>query len=621
MVPYHRCGVYCHVSARPLRIATMRMLFLAAVALAFLPAASPAQSKTDLTAPLPPTLPWHGASERLVAGPSDPWITPIEATGFDRTPSYATTRAWLDRLVAASPLLRLEVFGHTAQGRALYAIRAAKPGTAPKPLLFVQAGIHAGEIDGKDAGMMLLRDIALRGKGRLLDRADLVFVPIFNADGHERTSPTNRPNQRGPANQGWRTTAQNLNLNRDYLKADTPEMRAMRTYINRLNPALILDLHVSDGVDYQYDITFTFPGWKGSPTHSPAIGRWLDAHYRPAVTSALARAGHIPGLYVEPIDPRNPEKGALLSPDTPRYSTGYGELARQPSVLVETHSLKPYRQRVLGTYVLVEESLRLVGTEGAGLASAIVTDRAARPATSVLTWKPISTPFFTITDFKGITHEAYRSAASGRDEIRWLGRPVNLAMPVFIQAPDVVATLPAAWWVPATKPEVIALLKLHAIEFETIAEARTITLDMVRLRGPKLKEADEGHVPLAVAAYAHASRSESFPAGSVRVSSDQPLGLLAAAMLEPESPDSLLAWNFYPEILMRTEYIEGYVIAPLAERMLASDPALKAEFEAKLAAEPKFAADPDGRLAWFYERTPYYDERYLLYPVGRELKR
>jgi murein tripeptide amidase MpaA len=152
---------------------------------------SVAAHPADLSAPLPPTLPWHGASEALVAAPNDPWITPIEATGFDRTPSYAETRAWLDRLVAASPLLHLEVFGHSAQGRELYAIRASKPGAGPglgrKPLLFVQAGIHSGEIDGKDAGMMLLRDIALRGKDRLLDHADLVFVPIFNVDGHERS--------------------------------------------------------------------------------------------------------------------------------------------------------------------------------------------------------------------------------------------------------------------------------------------------------------------------------------------------------------------------------------------------------------------------------------------------
>ena len=590
------------------------MLNLLAALAAIAPAA------VDLTAPLPPTIPWHGASERLVAAPSDPWITPAEARNFDETPSYAETRAYIDRLVAASPLLHLEVFGRTAQGRELYAVRAARPAPVPKPVLLAQAGIHSGEIDGKDAGLMLLRDIALRGKDRLLDRADFLFVPIFNADGHERSSPFNRPNQRGPVNQGWRTTAQNLNLNRDYLKADTPEMKAMLGLLHKYQPALYLDLHVTDGLDYQYDITFMFNGWDGRYAHSPRIGRWLDSRYRPAVTAALARAGHIPGPYVDAADGRHPDKAIKLVADQPRYSTGYADLARIPAVLVEMHSLKPYRQRVLGTYVLVEESLRLVGAEGAKIEAAIAADRASRPATEVITWKDDAKPWFVIPDFKGVAHQSYKSPASGVNEVRWLGRKVNQPMPVLGQVPDKIVTLPAAWWVPATKPEVIALLKLHGIEVETLAAPRALTLDMVRLANPKILPADEGHIPLGVAGLTHANRQETFHAGSVRVPSGQPLGLLAAAMLEPEGGDSLLAWNFFPEILMRTEYIEGYAIAPLAERMLAKNPALKREFEARLKADPKFAADPDARLGWFYERTPYYDQRFLLYPVGRELK-
>ncbi len=582
---------------------------------------SSAATVPDLNAPLPPALPWHGASEALVAAPSDPWITPAEARGFDQTPSYDETRAWLERLVAASPLLRFEVFGRTAQGRELYAIRAAKPGAKPKPVMLAQAGIHSGEIDGKDAGLMLLRDIALRGKDRLLDQADFVFVPIFNADGHERVSPYNRPNQRGPANQGWRTTAQNLNLNRDYLKADTPEMKAMLGLLQKYRPSLYLDLHVTDGVDYQYDITFMFPGWAGRYAHSPAIGRWLDRSYRPAVTAALARAGHIPGAYIDALDGRNPDKGVRFGADQPRYSTGYADLARIPAVLVETHSLKPYRQRVLGTYVLLEESLRLVGAQGQQVGAAIAADRASRPRTEVVGWKPLPKATSVIPDFKGIAHTAYRSAASGGQEIRWLGRPVTQPMPVWTEVPDKIVTLPAAWWVPVTKPEVIALLRLHGIRFDTLAMPRSVALDMVRLTGPEIRPADEGHIPLKAAGFGHAQRAETFPAGSVRVPSDQPLGLLAAAMLEPEGTDSLLAWNFFPEILMRTEYIEGYAIAPLAERMLAADPALRRAFEAKLRADPKFARDPDARLAHFYERTPYYDQRFLLYPVGRELAR
>ncbi|CAA9499305.1 MAG: FIG00480783: hypothetical protein [uncultured Sphingomonas sp.] len=582
--------------------------------------AAPAAAQTNLTAPLPPVLPWKGASEHLAVPASDPWVTPSESTGFATTPTYAQTRAYIQRLVAASPLLSIEVFGRSAQGRELYAVRAAKPGRHPKPVLLAQAGIHSGEIDGKDAGLMLLRDIALRGKEGLLDNADLLFVPIFNVDGHERASAFNRPNQRGPLFQGWRTTAQNLNLNRDYLKTDTPEMRAMISLLRKHRPALYLDLHVTDGTDYQYDITFMFPGWEGRYAHSKAIGRWLDRRYRPAVTRALARAGHIPGPYVDAIDGRDPAKGIRLAADQPRYSTGYADLARIPSVLVETHSLKPYRQRVLGTYVLVEESLRLVAREGRAIAAAIAADRASRPRTEVLTWKAAPKLIATIPNFKGVAYDRYLSAASGGNEIRWLGRPVTQRMPVWGEVPDEVATLPAAWWVPATKPEVIARLALHGIEYETAQQWRTVTVDMVRLVDAKTRSPDEGHVPLAVGGFVHSPRRESYPPGSVRVPSAQPLGLLAAAMLEPESRDSLLAWNFFPEILQRTEYIEGYAIAPLADRMLAADPKLRAEFESKLRSDPKFAASPDARLGWFYERTPYYDQRFLLYPVGRELQ-
>ena len=195
---------------------------------ALLPAASPADF-------LPPAPPWHGASEALIARPDNPWITPAEKMGLLDTPNYDETIAYLKRLCAATPLLKLQEFGRTAQGRLLYVVIASKEGAASpaalrasgRPTVLAQAGIHAGEIDGKDAGLMLLRDLAFGGKTALLDRANFLFVPVFNAEGHERISEWNRPNQRGPVHQGYRTTAENLNLNRDYVKADTPEMRAM----------------------------------------------------------------------------------------------------------------------------------------------------------------------------------------------------------------------------------------------------------------------------------------------------------------------------------------------------------------------------------------------------------
>ena len=571
-----------------------------------------------IEAPLPPAPAWHGASERLVARPGDPWITPAEASGFETTPTYAETRAYIDRLVGASHLLRIESFGRTPQGRELYAVVASRGDGRRRPVLLAQAGIHAGEIDGKDAGLMLLRDIALRGKAGLLDGADLVFVPIFNADGHERSSPFSRPNQRGPRSQGWRTTSRNLNLNRDYLKADSAEMQAMIALIGRIDPTLYLDLHVTDGVDYQYDITYGFQGSSGRYAQSPAIGRWLDRHLRPAMNAALARAGHIPGPLIFAVDDRNPASGLTDAAALPRFSTGYGDLRRLPTILVENHSLKPYRQRVLGTYVLIEESLRLLGSDGSGLRQAIEQDRNSRPERVILSWRNCEQPVEEIA-YRGIAYELYDSPISGRREIRWLGRPTNERMRVFAQEPVLRADLPRAWWVPASEPEAIERLRIHGITVEPIDAPRTVTVEMARLVEPSLGQANEGHVPLTFRSLARQSRRETFPAGSVRVPADQPLALLAAALLEPESPDSLLAWGFFPAILQRTEYIEGYAIEPLARRMLEADPQLARDFQARLDSDPEFARDPERRLAWFYERSAYYDDRYLLYPIGREL--
>ena len=567
---------------------------------------------------LPPAPPWHGASEALIAQPDNPWVTPAEKMRLLDTPNYDETIAYLKKLCAATPLVTMQEFGRTAQGRPLYAV-LAHTGVAGKPVVLAQAGIHSGEIDGKDAGLMLLRDIAFGGKAALLDRVDFLFVPVFNADGHERSSEWNRPNQRGPVHQGWRTTAQNLNLNRDYVKADAPEMQAMLGLIAQWSPSLYLDLHVTDGIDYQYDITFGYDGWDGGFAWSPQIAGWLEKSLRPGVEAALKSAGHIPGgLINAAVDDRDLPKGLLNYNGDPRYSNIYGDLRHIPSILIENHALKPYPQRVLGTYVFLEAALQAVGAHAAELARAIAADRAARPAQVSANWSNGGGET-TKADFAGIAYETYVSPASGIKEVRWLGTPkVYKDLPLLGDKPGVILTRPKAYWVPVTKHEVIARLKLHGIKMETLDAPHELRLTMYRLVGPKAAtEPFESHYNLTTGVKAE-PHTEVFPAGSVRVSTDQPLGDLAMLMLEPQSVDSLFAWGFFNEILQRTEYIEGYVVAPFAEKMLADDPKLKAEFEAKLAADPKFAADPTARLQWFYERSRFYDDRYLLYPVGIE---
>jgi len=565
---------------------------------------------------LPPVLPWSGKSEKLIAAAGDPWITPAEAADFETSPRYEEVRAWLERLDKVSPLVTVETFGKTAEGRDLLMVRASKGG-ANKPVVLVQAGIHSGEIDGKDAGLMLLRDIALRGKDGLLDKVDFVFVPILNIDGHEHSSPWNFLHVRGPASRGIEGNARDVNLNRDYSKLDTPEIRAMVALLRRLDPVLYIDCHVSGGFDMQYDVTYTYAGW-GKYARHRATADWLEQRFGPTVQSALKSAGHIPTIYPSPVDTRAPEKGIRYSPEGPRYSTGYGDFISVPTVLVENHMLKPYRQRVLGTYVLLEAALKLAAQDAGKIAQAKAADRATRPQGLLTRWKPAEAPIGWVEQFKGVAFDTYRSAATGRMEQRWTGRRVSFRMPIVGQDAVETVALPKAWLIPAAQVEVIEKLRLHGIAFERVSAPRTLTIDEVRLHDVKLAKAHDGRIPLE-ARFEHLRAEREIPAGTIRVPSAQPLGLLAAALLEPESQDSFLAWGLFPEVLSAPAGTEDFVIAPILDARLTDDAELRAEFQAKLAGEPEFAADPKARIAWLSARLPYRDPFSGLYPVKREL--
>jgi hypothetical protein len=569
---------------------------------------------------LPPLIPWNGASRSLIVPANDPWITPSETTGLKTTPRYDETVAYLNRLVKAAPQLKMVSLGKSAEGRDVWMVIASKERAfSPealhrKPVVLAQGGIHAGEIDGKDAGLMLLRDLTVRGTKRdLLDRVNLLFVPIFNVDGHERFIKYSRINQRGPEVSGWRTNARNLNLNRDYMKGDAEEMQAMIRAIATWQPDMYIDLHVTDGADYQYDVTY---GWNGPGGHSPAIARWLDTKYRGPVDAALRAQGHIPGPLIFTDDPL---AGVASGQTDPRLSHGYGDARHIASILVENHSLKPYDQRVLGTYVFLEQTLRTVGAEAASLRDAIATERARRTQSVPLSWRvPENAPKETM-EVLGIASRKTLSAVTGDVRIEWLGKPVSANAP-FQQATEVATSVkPAkAYWVPAAWREVIAKLDLHGIAYEKLTAPREVEVTMLRLLDPKFTTPQfEGHVRV-TATEKPERRRETFPAGSVRVSTDQPLGTLATLLLEPSSPDSLFQWGFFDSILSPTEYVEAYIMEPMAEAMMAEDPKLAEEFRAKVGSDEAFRADPRARLQWFYERTPWYDERARLYPIGRE---
>jgi len=569
---------------------------------------------------LPPLLPWQGSTESLIQ-PKHPWVTPAELTNLTETPDYAATVSYLQKLVASSELLRMESIGKSPQGRDIWLIKASMQpeligkdkGKSGRPTLLVQAGIHSGEIDGKDAGLMLLRDIVHGDKQSLLAQVDFLFIPILSVDAHERKGKFNRMNQRGPVEQGWRSTAQNLNLNRDYAKADSLEMQAVLKAINSYQPDLYMDVHVTDGEDYQYDITYGFN--EPFASQSPNGASWLASVYRPALDQALSDAGHIPGPLVFALDPLDFAKGLQGSTSTPRFSTGYGDVRHLPTILVENHSLKPYRQRVLGTYVLLQHSLQLLAQQGKALQLAKKADENARPQRQVLAFKAAEQP--DLIPFKGISYEIAHSDIINGPYVKWTGQPKEYdALPVFWEkVPAIEVEVPKAYWIPPQYQDVITRLQHHGIQFSRLEKSGKLELQQLSASSHELASRSfEGRV--GVKATFTAGWSEfTLPAGTVRVSTDQPLGALAVALLQPEGPDSLFSWGFFHGMFERTEYFETYAMLPWIEQELKSNKTLATDFAAAVKADAKLAKDGQARLHWFYQRSPFYDQTYLKYPV------
>ncbi|HUO93336.1 MAG TPA: M14 family metallopeptidase, partial [Rhizomicrobium sp.] len=301
------------------------------------------------------------------------WRTAAEKSNFTTTPNYEETLAFLERLKKAAPdKIHLERFGATAAGRPMMVVVASgkklftpdAARVAHVPIVLVQAGIHSGEIEGKDAGLAMLRDFAVTGKlPHLLDHAVLVFIPVYNIDGHEKSSPFNRINQNGPAEMGARGQAQYLNLNRDYVKADAPETRAWLKLWQRWRPDFFIDVHTTDGADYQYDLT-----WYLEDPHKlyPAVSDWQQKAMADVVPAYEAR-GHLASIYLEFKDGRDPTKGIENFGSGARFSTGYLALLNRPALLIETHMLKSYAVRVKATYDLVSLLLDYAGRHGAAL--------------------------------------------------------------------------------------------------------------------------------------------------------------------------------------------------------------------------------------------------------------
>ncbi|HEV2761764.1 MAG TPA: hypothetical protein VGV38_02125, partial [Pyrinomonadaceae bacterium] len=474
-------------------------------------------------------------------------------------------------------------------------------------------------------GLALLRDIAAtKTRAALLDRLVLLFIPVYNADGHERRSPFNRINQNGPAEMGWRVTSANLNLNRDYMKADAPETRAWLRLWNEWSPDLFIDCHVTNGADYRYNVTYQY---ERSENVAPSVRRWSESFFDGKVVPAAEAQGNLLSPYMEFRDNRDPLKGIDSFVASPRFATAYVPIVRaRPALLIETHMLKPYRPRVRGTYDILRAALEELNRDPDGLLRAVreadeqvvgegkTYDPARRVPLSVeLTGKP--TPKL----LKGWEFKTELSDVSGAVRVVWdTSKPQDLTVPHYVETRVARAIAPPLYYVvPPQWTQAVEVLAAHGLRLQRLASAQTLEVESYRFSEVKFAPFTfEGRVMASFKSEPVRER-RTFLAGSVVVPLAQPRARAALQLLEPDAPDSLAAWGFFNPVFEAKEYAENYVLENLAREMLSKDEALRREFEERVATDPKFASSARDRLNFFYERSPYRDRVRNVYPVAR----
>jgi len=578
------------------------------------------------------------------------WRTPTEISDYKTTPDYAETVAYLERMAAAAPgLVKVENFGKTGEGRDLKIVIVSKDGVfdpaaiheSGRAILLVQNSIHAGEMDGKDSCLALLRDLVRDKDGakRLLDRVVFVFIPVYNIDGHERRSTYNRINQDGPEVIGWRGNGSNINLNRDYMKADAPETRAFLKMFHRWMPDFFVDDHVTDGADFQYDVTFNADA---TPDVAPETARWLRETVTPELERQVDAAGHLafPNL-INLNDDADPAKGLTNMENPPRFSTGQMILENRPGLLVELHMLKDYKTRVTGNYAILRALLEVMNRDSAKL---IALNRQADADAAKLGAHALGNAQFplaigwsgdatTPVIFRGYQYTRALSEISGTMWISYSHEPWNTTLPLTTSPKVTLSTTPpAAYIVPQQWTHVIDVLEAHDVTMRRTTAEWTGKAERYRCSGmewqgppfegrhPIFRGETAGAQPGRFGTCTLTTETMTFPAGSIVVPLDQRLSKVVIQWLEPEAPDSALRWGFFDPIFEQREYGEAYVLEKLARENIAKDPALKAEFERRVQTDARFAASPEARLEFFYDRSPWGQANGVgEYPIGRLL--
>jgi hypothetical protein len=495
--------------------------------------------------------------------------TTAEATGYAATSTYADVLAFIRDLQKLSPLVRVETLAVSAEGRAIPLLVIGKPVPRDplalrydkRAVVYFQANIHAGEVEGKEATLMLARDILLDPKLPYLDKVVLLVAPVFNADGNDKMDPRNRMGQVGPdKGSGVRHNGQNLDLNRDGMKLESPEMRGLvRNVLGRWDPLLLVDCHTTDGSMHEEPVTYS---WALCPNGDPVVLKYSRDTMLPAIDATLEKTyGTLSVPYGDPMDFRDMEKGWRTFGHQPRYMTNYVGLRNRLTILDENYNYADFRTRVAGNYNLLKSILDYCAAHAAELQK-LVADADVRTVQAGLAPSEADTfgldidvqPLPGKLAILGYEMEAPAEPAPGAAQapagpfprMRPTDRRKRYNVTYYA---DFVAKrsvrLPYAYVIPLAGTEVLDKLRQHGIAVERLTGAATLEVEAFRIK--EIKGAErlyQGHRTNTVKGE-YAVETKGFPAGTLLVRTAQPLGRLAAYLLEPESDDGLVVWNFF----------------------------------------------------------------------------
>ncbi|MFT3694899.1 MAG: M14 family zinc carboxypeptidase [Kofleriaceae bacterium] len=551
-----------------------------------------------------------------VAAPKPTGVVPpstAEKTHFERTGRYAEAVEECHAFAKAYAGVECREIGRTAEDRPIVALDI---GDHKLPVVYIEGGIHAGEIEGKDAGFQILRDVLdQKVVGDLFTHVRVIFVPVINPDGHERFGANNRPNQRGPVEMGFRTNAERLNINRDWMKVQSNEAAAAIGVLAEVEPRVFVDLHTTDGAKFEHDIAINALPLAPRSDHLEQAAQQLSAQ----LTERMTQLGHLPidTFYPSFVKVDDPSSGFAVGEAPPRFSQAYVALRDTIGILIETHSWKTYPQRVKATYdVLLALFERMRTPISKGVMSAGNDSIAGQD----LVVESENTDHVKQLAFRGYEYKQVDSDISGA---KWTiydeTKPQIWNIPLRDELkPKTTVHVPRQGYVieGGYALSVAALLDRHHIKWEPrsgsysvkVFRATKVTWSPQTFEGePRVKLEGEW-----------TEEKRVLDRGAIFVPIHQPHQRLIVHLLDPAAPDSLAQWGMFDTAFEQKEYMEEYVVEEQARALIAKQPALKAEFDKALAADPELAKSPEKRLNWWYRKTAAYDERLNLLPVYQD---